>query len=554
MDTGLVLSTMVPMRLPLLCCVGAFLFGTAIPAQQHPRDFEMNRADTDTPAWWHTTEDLSSDGMEGRDTGTAAYARAAEYVVRRFRAAGLKPAGDKGTYFQTVPMHQVDLTPQGTSFVVHYAKGPDLPLTFLQEITTTPSSGTPTAGAGSLTFRGYCGADAMNGIAGKMVLCFGTQRAGLPTAAERVTNARDGHAAGVINIDDPYFTLEPPRWPYAYARSVTLAGPGGHAHQPTPVASSMLPPMRLSADAFAKLLAGSGQDAAAILKTGGAKQPLTNFDLPAQLAVTLGTTEKDITSPNVLAVLPGTDPELAKQYVVVAAHLDGYGFGTPIAGDNLYNGTLDDAAYVALLIQMADNLRDGRERAAVERVGISTKTYTGVTLAAPRRSILFCAFTGEEKGLLGSTWFVEHPTVPLAGMAADINLDQLRPLFPLKILTALAVHDTTLGETATKVAALEGIEVREDREPERGLLRRADHYPFLKAGVPAIGFVFGFDPGSDAEKRYRRWYEVQYHRPQDDLTQPIDFQAALSFNVFFYRLVETVANDPERPRLLKDGR
>ncbi len=135
-------------------------------------------------------------------------------------------------------------------------------------------------------------------------------------------------------------------------------------------------------------------------------------------------------------------------------------------------------------------------------------------------------------------------------MAGDINLDQLRPLFPLKTLTALAIHDTTLGETAAKVGTVDHIQIREDREPERGLLRRADHYPFLKAGVPAIGFVFGFDPGTDEERRYRHWYEVQYHRPQDDLTQPIDFGAALKFNVFFYRLVETVANDPERPHIL----
>jgi Zn-dependent M28 family amino/carboxypeptidase len=174
-------------------------------------------------------------------------------------------------------------------------------------------------------------------------------------------------------------------------------------------------------------------------------------------------------------------------------------------------------------------------------------------MAAPKRSILFCAFTGEEKGLLGSTYFVEHPTVPIEAMAADINLDQLRPLFPLKILTALAIHDTSLGQTAAEVASAEGITLREDREPERGLLRRADHYPFLKAGVPSIGFIFGFEPNTAEEQRYRRWYQVQYHRPQDDLTQPIDFQAALKFNVFFYRLVETVADLPERPKLLSSA-
>ena len=519
------------------------LWCTALPAQQHPRDAEIH--DPDTRAWWHTTEDLSNDSMQGRDTGTVAYQRAADYVAKRFAAAGLKPAGLDGTYFQSVPMHELDLTPEGTSFNVVRDDGARLPLQFLQEITTTPSRTMLLHGEGMLTFRGYCGADAMNDIAGKIVLCFGTQRQGLPSGAERMANARKGGALGLINVDDPYFTIEPPRWPYAYARSVTLREPEQAAPDRT-TATPMLPPMRLSAAAFTKLLSGTGKDAAALLQAGGSQQTLAHFDLPARLAVTLHTTEKEISSPNVLAVLPGSDPALRDQYVVVAAHLDGYGFGTPVNGDNLYNGTLDDAAYVALLIQMADDLHTGKSSQA----GANAPALQAVFSTQPKRSILFCAFTGEEKGLLGSTWFVEHPTVPIAEMAADVNLDQLRPLFPLKILTALAIHDTTLGATATQVGAAEGIELRADREPERGLLRRADHYPFLKAGVPAIGFVFGFDPGTDAEKRYRHWYEVQYHRPQDDPTQPVDFDAAAKFDTFFYTLVGTIADDPERPRIL----
>ena len=515
------------LALCLASALGFADFAAKAQAPQHPRDAEIH--DRDTLTWWHTTEALSNDSMQGRDTGTAAYGRAADYVGKRFQGAGLRPAGENGTYFQRVPMHEIDLLPEGTQFTVVRDNGTRLPLRFLEEITTTPAPGMPLHGEGALTFRGYCGADAMNDVADKVVLCFGTQRRGLPTGAERLAHARKGGALGLVNIDDPYFTIESPRWPYAYARSVTLVEPGQGATE-TP-AGTMLPPMRRSAVAFTNLLAGTGHDAAAILKTGGAQQPLANFDLPAKLAVTLHTAEKEISSPNVLAVLPGSDPALREQYVVIAAHLDGYGFGTPVLGDNLYNGTLDDAAYVALLIQMADDLRAGK-------------------LPAPKRSILFCAFTGEEKGLLGSTWFVAHPTVPVAQMAADVNLDQLRPLFPLKILTALAIHDTTLGATATEVGAGMGIELREDREPERALLRRADHYPFLKAGVPAIGFVFGFDPGTDAERRYRHWYQVQYHRPQDDLTQPVDFDAARTFDTFFYRIVEAIANAPDRPSIL----
>jgi hypothetical protein len=536
----------------LLVAALLVLFAVSKLAAQHPRDGEIH--DADTLAWWHTTEALSNDAMEGRDTGSAAYQRAAEYVAGRFKAAGLLPAGDDGTYFQRVPMHEVQVEPVGTSFVVERPGG-ELRLGFLQEITVAASETALREGAGALAFRGYCGKDAMTDVAGKIVVCFGTQRMGLPTGGERAANARAAGALGVVNVDDPYFTIEPPRWPYAYARSVTLreASAGAGA------GDKMLPGMRLSAEAFAKLLAGSGKDAVGILKLGGAKQPLPNFEIPGRLRVRLKLSSRDFSSPNVLAVRPGSDGKLAGQDVVVAAHLDGYGYGTAVHGDNLYNGALDDAAYVALLIQMADDLKAG----AVGHRGLTAVSYVpggqsdvidkGITLVSTKRSILFCAFTGEEKGLLGSSWFVQHPTVPVEELAADINLDQLRPLFPLKILTAEAVNDTTLGATASAVGKGMGIEIREDREPERGLLRRADQYPFLRIHVPAISFIFGYDPGTDAERRYREWYEVRYHRPQDDLTQPVDFQAAETFDVFFYRLVETVANAPVRPAILPDS-
>jgi hypothetical protein len=489
----------------------------------HPRDKQIH--DADTLAWWHTTEALSNDAMEGRDTGSAAYQRAADRVAARFKAAGLKPAGENGSYFQSVPMHQIDVVPEGTSFTIVSDKGMVVKLDFLQEITIAASADLPATLEAPLTFRGYCGKDAMADIAGKIVVCFGTQRQGLPTGGERIANARAGKAVALINVDDPYFSIEPPRWPYAYARSVAFVDP---LHRRP---SNTLPAMRISAGAFTKLLRGSDQDATAILKTGGAKQPLTSFEVPSKLRITTNLAQKDIASPNILAMFPGSDPKLKDEYVVIAAHLDGYGFGTPVSGDSLYNGTLDDAAYVALLIQMADDIKAGK-------------------LPAPKRSILFAAFTGEEKGLLGSNWYVKHLTLPQPQIVADVNLDQLRPLFPLHILTAEALTDTTLGETARAIGKPMGIEIRPDMEPERGLLRRADQYPFLTIGVPAISFIFGYDAGTDAEKRYREWYQVRYHRPQDDLTQPMDFDAATKFDTFFYNLVEAIANDPKRPEFL----
>jgi hypothetical protein len=493
----------------------------------HPRDKEIH--DPDTLAWWHTTEALSNDSMEGRDTGSAAYQRAADMVAARFKAAGLQPAGENGTYFQNVPMHQIEVDAKTAWINVHEGeKSPhSFAFRFLQNITVTVTANLPRDTAGALAFRGYCGKDQMHDVAGKFIVCFGTQRTGLPSGGERATNVRAAGAVGIINVDDTSFTIEPPRWPFAYARSVNLAS--GEARRP---AGKPFLSLRISAEAFTHLLRYTGHDAAAILRAGGAKQALESFDFPASflLSAHLETTEKDIASPNILAVLPGTDASLKHEYVVAAAHLDGYGFGTPVKGDGLYNGTLDDAAYVALLIQMADNIKSGK-------------------LPAPRRSILFCAFTGEEKGLLGSRWFVEHPTVPITQIAADVNLDQLRPLFPLNMLTTEALTDSTLGDTARSVATPMHIELRADAETERGLLRRADQYPFLEKHIPAISFIFGYDPGTDAERRYREWYQIRYHRPQDDLTQPMNFDAAQKFDTFFYSLVEAIVDTPQRPSI-----
>ncbi|HEX5377938.1 MAG TPA: M28 family peptidase [Phenylobacterium sp.] len=492
----------------------ACLAGPALAAPAHPRDREIK--DADTRAWWHTTEALSGDAMEGRDLASPGYDRAARLVADRFKAAGLKPAGENGTWFQEVPLHEVEVVKAGTGFTLIRDDGAEVPLAFLHQISVRAADDLPSMVQAPLAFRGYCAPEAMTEVRGRIAVCFNTRRNGQTTSAARAKAAQAAGALAILQVDDPGFTLEPPRWPAAYARTIAFADAA-----PSPGFVGMT----LSAEAFATLIEGSGRDGAAILADGGAQRPLESFDIPARLRATFALATRDYSSRNVLAVLPGTDPTLAPEHLVVSAHLDGYGFGEPVAGDGLYNGALDDAAYVALLVRLAERQKGH----------------------GYRRSVLFAAFTGEEKGLLGANWFVRHPTVDPQGLVADINLDQLRPLFPLKILTALAVDDTSLGDTARQVAGGMDIQIRPDGETERGLLQRADHWPFMGVGVPAIGFIFGYDPGTEAEARYREWYQVRYHRPQDDLGQPMDFGAAAKFNSFFYKLTQAVADADTRP-------
>jgi hypothetical protein len=468
------------------------------------------KLDVDTAAWWSMTAQLSNDSMEGRDTGSPAYMRAARLVASRFQAAGLKPAGENGSWFQNVPMHEIRIT--GAKLRVG-----NRPLVFLHDLTISPNEATPARVDAPLAYAGYCGRGSLGQVRGKIVICHGTHRAGLPSAAEREAAVRAAGAAGILTIADPGFTVEPPRWPYAYARTVTLAT---DPRKPDPFLR-----MTLNAASLGKLLAGSGRSAAALIAGGSAGQPLPSFAIPNRLRAEFGIEQRDISSPNVLAYMPRSDPKLADQVIVLSAHLDGYGFGEPVKGDRIYNGTLDDAAYVALLIRLAER----RQR----------HPY--------RRPILFAAWTGEEKGLLGSRWFIAHPTLPKPRLAADINLDQLRPIFPLELLTVHAIDETSLGGDARLVAHSLGIEVQRDPEPERNLLQRSDQWPFLQAGIPATAFVFGYRPGSRSEQIYRQWYRTGYHKPQDDLKQPMDFKAAADFNRFFYRLVDRVANGPMAP-------
>ncbi len=492
-------------------------------AAQHQ---SSQKPDAATAAWWTQTVALSDDKMEGRDTGTEAYERAAKYVANQFQSAGLKPAGDNGTFFQRVPMHQIDLVADKSSveFLTPGGKVTGA-LHFTTEVTTVPRE-QPSQVEAPLIFIGYGMPPADLDLKGKIAVFFGNTPATIPSSeyntftARRLRALTQAGVAAILSIDNPSGT-EPFHWPAAYARSVSIAG------TTAPTASGPVV-IRINSASVEALFAASGHKPSDIVTAGSKGESLTNFPLNLTARIHLTSTSRDISAPNILAILPGSDPKLAPEYVALSAHLDGYGYGTPVLGDNLYNGTLDDAAYVALLTELAKSLQNH----------------------APARSLLFCIFTGEEKGLLGSAYFTQHLTVPKENMVADLNLDQLRPIFPLNILTMEGLTDSTLGETVRTVAAQYKIEIRPDLEPERRLFSRADNYNFVRIGVPIASFIFGYDKGSPEEVTYRDWYARRYHKPQDDIKTPIDWAAAAKFNAFYKSLALAIANAPARPQWL----
>jgi Zn-dependent M28 family amino/carboxypeptidase len=256
--------------------------------------------------------------------------------------------------------------------------------------------------------------------------------------------------------------------------------------------------------------------------------PLPHFALAAKLKTRLSMKKWRAKSENLAGVLEGSDAGLRKEYVVVSAHLDHLGIGEPVNGDKIYNGAMDDASGIASLLEIARGIRESGEK--------------------PKRSILFLAVTGEEKGLLGSRYFAEHPTVERKNIVADLNMDMYLPLFPLKYLEVQGLNESTLGEEVRAVCAEAGVQVQADKQPDHSRFIRSDQYSFIRKGVPALAFKFGWVPGTPEEKKFNDWYKERYHGPADDVNQPVDQAAAAQFNHILEKLAVRVADEAERPR------
>jgi Zn-dependent M28 family amino/carboxypeptidase len=255
---------------------------------------------------------------------------------------------------------------------------------------------------------------------------------------------------------------------------------------------------------------------------------LPKFPIPAVLEARVRLDHSELESQNVAAIFPGTDPKLKNEYVVLSAHLDHLGRGKPVNGDAIYNGAMDNASGIATLIETAAALRG-----------------SGAKL---RRSVLFVAVTGEEKGLLGSQYFSTHPPVKKSDIVANLNMDMFLPLFPLRILTAIGAQESDLGDRARAVAAPLGIAVENDPEPQRNRFIRSDQYNFILQGIPALALKVGYKKRSSEEGIARKWLELRYHAPSDDVNQPVDLKAAADFNHVMALLTEAIANQTDRPK------
>jgi Zn-dependent M28 family amino/carboxypeptidase len=284
-------------------------------------------------------------------------------------------------------------------------------------------------------------------------------------------------------------------------------------------------------DRAEKLFGGSGHTFRELAELAKDRKPLPRFPLTVSLLSRARVNKWEVTSANVVARLPGSDPKLKDQFVVLSAHIDHLGIGEPIDGDRIYNGAMDNGSGCALLLDMAASLRGQKFR----------------------RSILLVFVTAEEKGLLGSKFFAAHPTVDPHSIVADFNVDMFLPIVPLTVMKVKGLAESDLGDRATEAAKVLNVRVIPDLEPLRNSFIRSDQYNFVRQGVPSLNMEIGFDPGSPQQKIFKDWITNHYHAPSDDTTQPINLSAAALYEEIMRKLLLSVGNADARPQWKKDS-
>ena len=452
---------------------------------------------------------LAHDSMRGRDTPSPGLEMAARYIVREFRRMGLEGGAEGGEFVQRYPFPLIGLDTAGASFTVSgVSNAPTLAwgTDYLVVAGRTPSLDAPIVyvGAAEAFAQSNPAAGSLAGRLPVVLLGNAFDRAAQVAMSRAAEAAEAAGAEAVVFVTGAQF----PEATYGQLRTFT-ARPrrvlGG-----TLDLSSVL----MKHAAAQRLFAAAGVDMATALT------PAPIGSLRAALRTPV-TRYADDTAPNVVAILRGSDPDLADEYVVFSAHMDHVGVGRPnAAGDSIYNGADDDASGTAALIEVAEAFTHLLER--------------------PARSLVFLAVSGEEKGLLGSQWFSDHPTIPLENTVANINVDMIGRNAPDTIVV-IGQEYSSLGPTVHAVAQRRsdlGLSVALDPWPEERFFFRSDHFNFARKEIPALFFFAGV--------------HEDYHEPSDHVDKIDGDKAARVARLIFYTAHE-IADTPARPQWTEEG-
>jgi hypothetical protein len=488
---------------------------------------------------------LGSDAFEGRFPGTRGGDRAAGYIARELEAHGLEPFGENGGFFQRVPLHGA--TPLDSSRLELWSLGESRLLELGGDyLLFTTGDQTTIAERVPLVFVGY-GIVAPEfdyndyhdvEVRGKVVVYLAGEPpssdpdyfAGAdptvysaPETKKRIALSRGARGSLLIPAvrGDTAAAWERTRRQFAIENLTLAYSLPGHL-------SALLHP-DLKEWLFRDALYDASQVAAMV-----ASNTLRSFHLPVSLSFRGEFHTRDVLSPNVVAVRRGWDSKLADGYVVVSAHYDHLGVDLDLEGDQIYNGVVDNALGTAGALELA------RVLSAPEMI--------------PRRPVIFVFTTAEEEGLLGARYFLDHPPVPLSSIVANLNVDGLAFHDSFDDLVGIGAELSSLGEMLDRAAGRCGLRVT--RPPAEvwssEAYGRSDQMAFAEAGIPAIlvneGFAWHHATAEQALETSIEWFQRVYHTPSDDLSQPIDFQAARRHCGAILALLMEIADSPKPPR------
>ena len=487
---------------------------------------------------------LADDKLLGRKPGTPGYKMACDYVIQELKKNGVKPAGDNGTWLQSIVMRNAAL--ESSFSAALYSTNDNIDLAIDNGITISPN---PTAKATTIdapiVFVGYGitapekNYDDYKGIdvKGKVVLVMRgapstfspSEFAASMSAATVQKNALKHGAIGVITATTVERTTNARAVPRARP-TVALMSETGQLVVCSSFASEKLKLAgTLNFSATDKIFNEAAKNLATVLENLK-KGETQSFASTLKIKASYQTNHSDFTTYNVAGIIEGTDAKLKKEFVVHSAHLDHLGVGRAIEGDSIYNGAHDNASGIASLLQI-------------------TKIYSELK-QKPKRSILVLAVTGEEMGLLGSGYFAAKPTIPVDKIVANVNTDMPGMIAPLLSITALGAEHSTLINQVNEAAAYFELPLEPDPEPNENRFVRSDQYSFIKEGIPALHVKYGNktpDGKNNLDVFVKEWRAKYYHKPQDDINGIFDFEAGKKYAQLNFLIGYLVANDLTKP-------
>ncbi len=489
---------------------------------------------------------LADDAMEGRGLGSAGYEAALQYVEKVITSYKLSPAGESGGFRQRVPLRNSAVVEAGSALKVHakagtktLAYGVDYLLSADPLRPKVSVDNAPVAFVGygvsapGLGYDDYAGGIDVKGkvvafLSGAPAVLPSNERAYYSSGPAKEAEAIKRGAIGTVTFTSP----ADPR--FRWDVSVATGKQGGYAWvdaqgNPSRGDPALRGVASLNHSGVAALFAGAPTSAADVFAAAAKSTPQA-FDLATRVSITTQSTHTDVESANVVARLEGSDPALKNEHVVYVAHVDHFGRGVPMNGDAIYNGAHDNASGVAIVLDVA-------------------RAYAALP-TPPRRSVLFLFVTAEERGLLGSDYFARNPTVPKASIVADLTLDMPFLFHPLLDIVPYGAQHSTLATPVTKAATRLGLAIATDPIPEQVLFIRSDHFSFVRQGVPSLFIKSGFqtgDPARDGGAINAAYRRDVYHKPNDDMSQPFDFEAGAKHAQLNFLTGWLVAQEAARP-------